>query len=228
MNKILVLGAGQSSTTLINYLLDKSRQENWQVKIGEINPELAKAKFPEAEVLLFDIEKQQESEEIISGVDMVISMMPASLHIHVARICAKLGKHLLTASYVSDEIKALSDDFAKAGKSCFMELGLDPGIDHMSAMAVLDRIKKEGHELIGFETFTGGLLSEEAERDNPWKYKFTWNPRNVVLAGQGTVRFLQNGKYKYIPYTQLFDRTEVIHIPGHGYFEGYANRDSLK
>ncbi|MEQ9302448.1 MAG: saccharopine dehydrogenase C-terminal domain-containing protein, partial [Marinoscillum sp.] len=114
------------------------------------------------------------------------------------------------------------------GNQCIMELGLDPGIDHMSAMKVLDRIKAEGHELTAFETFTGGLLADNQNKDNPWQYKFTWNPRNVVLAGTGTVKFIQESRLKYIPYQKLFTRTEVIHVPGYGYFEGYANRDSLK
>ena len=95
-------------------------------------------------------------------------------------------------------------------------------------MRVLDQIRDQGHELTGFETFTGGLLAPESCTDNPWEYKFTWNPRNVVLAGQGTVKFIQEGRYKYYPYHRLFRRTEVIQIPGYGYFEGYANRDSLK
>ena len=109
-----------------------------------------------------------------------------------------------------------------------MEMGLDPGIDHMSAMQVLDRIKSAGHKLTAFETFTGGLLADDQKVDNPWQYKFTWNPRNVVLAGTGIVKFIQEGRLKYIPYQKLFQRTEVIHIPEYGYFEGYANRDSLK
>lgn len=109
-----------------------------------------------------------------------------------------------------------------------MEMGLDPGIDHMSAMRVLDRIKSAGHKLTAFETFTGGLLADDQKVDNPWQYKFTWNPRNVVLAGTGIVKFIQEGRLKYIPYQKLFQRTEVIHIPEYGYFEGYANRDSLK
>ena len=105
---------------------------------------------------------------------------------------------------------------------------MDPGIDHMSAMKVIDKIRQAGSQLIGFETFTGGLLAPDTDQANPWEYKFTWNPRNVVLAGQGIVKFIQKEKYKYIPYHRLFRRTEQVHIPGYGHFEGYANRDSLK
>ena len=134
---------------------------------------------------------------------------------------------MLTASYVADDIKELDGEFKAKNKLLIMECGLDPGIDHMSGMRVLDAIKDKGHQLTGFETFTGGLLAPNTE-DNPWQYKFTWNPRNVVLAGQGIVKFIQHGKLKYIPYHRLFRRYEMIHIPEYGYFEGYANRDSLK
>ncbi|MFY0687303.1 MAG: saccharopine dehydrogenase NADP-binding domain-containing protein [Cyclobacteriaceae bacterium] len=227
MKKILILGAGRSSTSLIDYLLSYQQEKSWEIIIGELDPEVARKKFPKAQVIAFDIMNEQTASEQIKGTDLVISMVPAHLHIHVAKICAGLGRNMLTASYVSDEIRALSDEFKANNACCIMELGLDPGIDHMSAMQVLDRLRQEGHELKAFETFTGGLLAEDKERDNPWEYKFTWNPRNVVLAGTGTVKFIQQGRFKYIPYHQLFQRTEIIHIPGHGYFEGYANRDSL-
>ncbi|WP_421876203.1 saccharopine dehydrogenase family protein [Marinoscillum sp.] len=228
MKQVLILGAGRSSTSLINYLLEHSQTNGWNITIGEQDTALAKKKFPEASVIDFDIMNQTAAKAEIEKADLVISMIPASLHVHVAKICAEVGRDMLTASYVSDDIKALSDQFAEKGNQCIMELGLDPGIDHMSAMKVLDRIKSEGHRLTAFETFTGGLLAANDLTDNPWKYKFTWNPRNVVMAGTGNVKFIQEDRYKYIPYHRLFTRTEVIHIPGHGYFEGYANRDSLK
>lgn len=228
MKQVLILGAGRSSTSLINYLLEHSATNEWEVVIGEQDTLLAQKKFPKAKVITFDILKTELAKAEVQKADLVISMLPANLHIHVAKLCAALGRDMLTASYLTEEIKSLSDQFAQKGNQCIMELGLDPGIDHMSAMKVLDRIKSAGHELTAFETFTGGLLSEDENDDNPWKYKFTWNPRNVVLAGTGNVKFIQENRYKYIPYHRLFSRTEVIHIPGHGYFEGYANRDSLK
>lgn len=228
MKHVLVLGAGRSSTSLINYLLENAPANHWKITIGEMDTELAKRKFPEAEVITFDIFDESLAKEKITAADLVISMIPASLHVHVAKICAATGRDMLTASYVSDEIKALDSAFAEKGKQCIMELGLDPGIDHMSAMKVLDRIKAAGHELTAFETFTGGLLADSGQSSNPWEYKFTWNPRNVVMAGTGHVKFIQENRYKYIPYHRVFKRTEVIHIPGHGFFEGYANRDSLK
>ncbi|MCK5920894.1 MAG: hypothetical protein KAG66_08125, partial [Methylococcales bacterium] len=133
----------------------------------------------------------------------------------------------MTASYVPDDIRTMSAAAHEKGILILMECGLDPGIDHMSGMRVIHQIREAGGKLTGFETFTGGLLAPGKE-ENPWEYKFTWNPRNVVLAGQGGVKFIQENAYKYIPYHRLFRRTEVIYIPGQGYFEGYANRDSLK
>ena len=228
MKKILILGAGRSSTSLIHYLLNLAPENQWEIVIGEMDTAFAKKKFPEATVIDFNILDQSTSEAEIAKSNLVISMLPASLHIHAAKICAHHGIDFLTASYLQDDIKALEPQFKDKNAVCIMELGLDPGIDHMSAMKILDRIKNKGGELTGFETFTGGLLAENKDDDNPWQYKFTWNPRNVVMAGNGTVKFIQEGKYKYIPYHRLFKRTEVIHIPGYGYFEGYANRDSLK
>lgn len=228
MKTILVLGAGRSSTSLIHYLLEHSTREEWEIIIGEVDIHLATSKFPRASVIQFDIRDAPAASREIAKADLVISMLPASLHIHVALLCAEYGKHMLTASYLTDDIRQLSDQFKAKGALCLMELGLDPGIDHMSAMKVLDRIKDAGHRLTSFETFTGGLLADDQTKDNPWNYKFTWNPRNVVMAGSGTVKFIQENRFKYIPYHRLFKRTEVIHIPGYGYFEGYANRDSLK
>ena len=215
---------------MINYLLEHSEKEQWTITIAEKDLALANNKIQgqkNAKAVFFDVFDAELLNELVGASDLVISMLPASLHIHVARKCAELKKHFLTASYTTEEIQALHGQFNNAGKLMIMEMGLDPGIDHMSAMKVLDELKEKGYELTGFETFTGGLVAEESVGDNPWKYKFTWNPRNVVLAGQGTCKFIQEGRFKYIPYHKLFRRTEQIYIPDHGYFEGYANRDSL-
>lgn len=125
-------------------------------------------------------------------------------------------------------MKALEEDAKKAGVIIINEIGVDPGIDHLSAKKIIDGIEENGGILLEFETFTGGLVAPESD-NNPWNYKFTWNPRNVVLAGQGgAVKFIQEGTYKYIPYHKVFRRTEIIDIEGYGKFEGIANRDSLK
>ncbi len=231
MKQILIIGAGRSSTSLINYLIKKSSVYKWKVIIADYNIELAAAKVKDndyTEAIQFDVFNEVLREAEIQKADIVVSMLPAAFHIHVANTCLKFNKNLVTASYVSDEIKALNAEAEKKGLLFLMECGLDPGIDHMSAMRVIDQIRNDGHTLVNFETFTGGLLAPESEVGNPWKYKFTWNPRNVVMAGQGIVKFIQEGRYKFIPYHKLFRRTEIVEIPGHGFFEGYANRDSLK
>ena len=231
MKNILVLGAGRSATSLIDYLTRSSMQHDWSVRVGDYDLETAEKKCANssrAEAFRFDINQQDQCAIEVKNADLVISMLPAAYHPLVARECVNHGVHMLTASYVSNEMKALDQEAKEKGILLLNECGLDPGIDHMSAMRVIDQIRNDGHELTGFETFTGGLVAPNPSEDNPWEYKFTWNPRNVVLAGQGIVKFIQEGKYKFIPYHRLFRRTEIVHIPGHGHFEGYANRDSLK
>jgi len=231
MRNILIIGAGRSATCLIRYLLDKSSSEKLFITIGDISLRAAQ-KFTKnhtnAKGILLDVFNKEERERAVKNCDMVISMLPARFHIEVAKDCITFGKNLVTASYISDEMQNL-DKEAKAKGLVFMnEIGVDPGIDHMSAMKVIDNIRDKGGKLLLFESFTGGLVAPESD-NNLWNYKFTWNPRNVVLAGQGgAAEFLQEGLYKYIPYNRLFRRTELIKIDGYGKFEVYANRNSLK
>ncbi len=230
MRKILVIGAGRSTSSLIQYLLFNAENENWFVTIADQSKELAiksANNHDKSKAIAFDVNNDEERNRLIDEHDIIISMLPAHMHIAVAKDCIRLKKHMVTASYVSKEMKALKQEAIDAGVIIMNEIGVDPGIDHLSAMRLIDEIRENGGELEAFETFTGGLVAPESD-DNPWNYKFTWNPRNVVLAGQGTVKFIQNHKYKYIPYHKLFRRTEIIDIDGHGKFEGYANRDSLQ
>ncbi len=231
MNRILVLGAGRSSSSLISYLLDQAKVHQWQVTVGDVSEQAARERVGNAvsgKAINFDIANVESSRVAIASSDVVVSLMPAHLHPLVAKICLMEKKHLLTASYVSDEMKSFHVE-AQSKELVFLnESGLDPGIDHMSAMQVIDKIKASGGKLTSFESFTGGLIAPETEPENPWRYKFTWNPRNVVMAGQGTAKFLQDGAYKFIPYQQLFQRITSVTVPGYGEYEGYANRDSLK
>ena len=231
MQKILLIGAGRSTSSLISYLLNHAQKEDWELTVGDINLDFALEKIQghsRAKAVQFDISDDIQRLNLISQADIVISMLPARMHMDVARECIGLRKHMVTASYVSEEMKALDADVKNAGLVFMNEVGVDPGIDHMSAMRVLDQIRGKGGEMLLFESFAGGLVAPESD-NNPWNYKFTWNPRNVVLAGQGTVvKFVQEGKYKYIPYHKMFRRTEFMEIEGFGRFEGYANRDSLK
>ena len=231
MRKILVIGSGKSSSYLIKYFLDKAESENLHITIGDINIETTEKlikNHDNAKAILLDVFDQQSRSNAIQNADIVVSMLPARFHMEVAKDCVAYKKNMVTASYVSKEMQDL-DKTVKAKGLIFMnEIGVDPGIDHMSAMQVIDRIRAKGGTMILFESFTGGLVAPESD-DNLWNYKFTWNPRNVVVAGQGgAAKFLQEGKYKYIPYNRLFRRTEFLDIEGYGRFEAYANRDSLK
>lgn len=231
MRTILIIGAGRSASSLIQYLLNKSEKENLHLIIGDLSLELAQKKtnnHPNATPIALDIFDDSQRGAAIAKADIVISMLPAHMHIEVARDCVSYKKHLVTASYVSDEMQEL-DALAKENNLIFMnEIGLDPGIDHMSAMKVIDEIREKGGKMLLFESFCGGLVAPESDT-NLWNYKFTWAPRNVVLAGQGgAAKFVQEGTYKYIPYWNLFRRTEFLEVEGYGKFEAYSNRDSLK
>lgn len=231
MRNILIIGAGRSSSSLIKYLIDKSEKEDLFITVGDIDIKLALGiinKHPNAKAVVFDVFNEKQRREFVNDADIVVSMLPARYHIEVAKDCLEFGKNMVTASYISDEMLNL-DTRVKAKGLVFMnEIGVDPGIDHMSAMQVIDRIRESGGKMILFESFTGGLVAPESD-NNLWNYKFTWNPRNVVVAGQGgAAEFIQEGKYKYIPYHRLFRRTEFLNVEGYGRFEGYANRNSLK
>ena len=231
MRNILIIGAGRSSASLIKYLLDKSSEEKLQIIVGDISKADAQHKIgnhPNATAIQLDVFNSSERIAAIKSADIVISMLPARFHIEVAKDCITYKKNMVTASYISDEMEALDTDAKKNGLVFMNEIGVDPGIDHMSAMKVIDAIKEKGGKMLLFESFTGGLVAPESD-NNLWNYKFTWNPRNVVLAGQGgAAMFIQEGTYKYIPYHKLFRRTEFLQINGSGNFEAYANRDSLK
>ena len=231
MKNILIIGAGKSSAALIKYLLDKSDTEKLQLRIGDIATLYAEKlinKHPNATAIVLDVFNKKQRETEIKKADLVISMLPARFHIEVAKDCITFKKHMVTASYISREMKALDSQVKENGLVFMNEIGLDPGIDHMSAMQVIDRIKSNGGKMLLFESFCGGIVAPESDT-NLWNYKFTWNPRNVVLAGQGgAAMFIQEGTYKYIPYHKLFRRTEFLKINDNGNFEAYANRDSLK
>ena len=230
MKRILVLGAGLSTTSLINYLLEKSVDHGWQIILGDIDMNRAKKKIEghiNGVAVSFDIFNEEQRDLFISSSDIVVSMLPARMHHLVAISCLKHRKHLVTASYVSEEIKQMNAQARKLGILFLNEVGLDPGIDHMSAMKMIDRIRTAGGKLDIFESNTGGLVAPGSD-NNPWRYKFTWNPRNVILAGQNGARFLHNGKFKYIPYHKIFQRYEIIRVLDLGEFEVYPNRDSLK
>ena len=231
MKKIVIFGAGRSSTSLIEYLLSIAEEQNLLITLLDYNEELAKSKINNhkfGEAHFIDANNPNERLKFIKESQLVISMLPAHMHLGIVKDAIHEKVHVITPSYVTEEIRSLNADAQNNDVLILNEMGLDPGIDHMSAKKIIDEIEDNGGKLTGFESFTGGLVAPESD-DNPWNYKFTWNPRNVVLAGQGgAAKFIQEGKYKYIPYNKLFRRTEIIEIEGFGKFEGYANRDSLR
>ncbi|WP_040280433.1 saccharopine dehydrogenase family protein [Psychroserpens damuponensis] len=231
MRKILVIGSGKSTSYLIKYLLDKSIQEELHIIVGDINISNAKKLIGDhenANAITLDVFDKSSRQAAIENADIVVSMLPARFHLEVAKDCVALGKNMVTASYVSEDMQKLNKTVTDKGLVFMNEIGVDPGIDHMSAMKVIDYIREKGGKMVLFESFTGGLVAPESD-NNLWNYKFTWNPRNVVVAGQGSAaKFLQEDSYKYIPYNRLFRRTEFLEIEGYGRFEAYANRDSLK
>ncbi len=231
MKTILILGAGRSSFSLIKYLLHQAAEWNWFVHVADASLSRAQEMIGDSaygKALTVDATDAEGMEKIVNEADVVISMLPAALHTTIAKLCLLFKKHLLTASYVSDEMKSLHEEAMEKDLLFLNECGLDPGIDHMSAMKIINSITDKGGVITSFESFTGGLITPDTDVENPWRYKFTWNPRNVVLAGQGTALFLESDDYKYVSYQQLFERLTKVHVPGVGVFEGYPNRDSLK
>ena len=227
--RILVLGAGRSSVYLIDYLLKHAYQNKWYIVVGDYNQDLASQRIANHEfssAIFFDANDSSQRFSEIGESDIVVSMLPPSIHYLIAQDCIVLGKDLVTASYVSPQLQELDKDAKEKNILLLNELGLDPGIDHMSAMEMINKIKDQKGEIKLFKSFCGGLIHPDYD-DNIWNYKFTWNPRNVVLAGQGNSQFLDDNIIKNLPYEEVFNYTEDVNISGLGYFEAYPNRDSL-
>lgn len=230
MKNIFVIGAGLVAQPLIDYLLQHSQAHNWKVTVGDINLQLALDKVkdhPNGKAVEFNVLNEELRETQIQKHDVVVSLLPAKMHHIPAETCIKYNSHLITASYVSNEIKQMEAAVTNKNLLFLSECGLDPGIDHMTIMNILDKIEEKNGTLKAVRSFTGGLIAPASD-NNPWNYKFTWAPRNVVLAGQGTAQYKKNNRFKFIPYNRLFKLYDEISIEGYGNFEAYANRDSLK
>lgn len=229
MKKILLFGAGKSATVLIDYLLENAGKENWQLTIADANLDLAKSKIGDsyfAEAVSFDIHNADERQKQISSADIVISLLPPDLHFIVAKDCVEFSKDLLTASYVDDNIRNLQSEIQNKNLLFLCEMGLDPGIDHMSAMKMIDEIREQGGEIISFRSHCGGLVAPEND-DNPWRYKISWNPRSVVLAGKAGAHYKENGEEKRLHYEEIFEADKAVDVPSLGMLSWYPNRDSL-
>ncbi len=227
--RILVLGAGKSATVLIQYLQKKAVENGWHIVLADGNKELAESKWDNAingHAVGFDIENENLRNDFIIDADVVVSMLPAFLHILVAKDCVSLNKPLFTASYVDENMKALETEIKSKNLLFLCEMGLDPGIDHMSAMELIHRIQNKGGVITGFKSHCGGLIAPEND-NNPWHYKISWNPRNIILAGKAGAIYLEAGKTKEQTYEQLFHNGPTIQVPSIGQLSYYPNRNSL-
>ena len=229
MKQLLLFGAGKSATVLIDYLLSQAEDEQWHLTVADANLQLAFDKInhsPFGTAVSFDVSDDNKRGEYIRKADIIISMLPPLLHNKVAKDCVAFSKNLLTASYVDDEMRKLETEIENKKLLFLCEMGLDPGIDHMSAMRLIDRILAKGGRMISFKSHCGGLVAPESD-DNPWHYKISWNPRNIVTAGKAGAVFKKEGMTFILPYESLFDHNDTISIPGLADYAFYPNRDSL-
>jgi len=229
MKQILLFGAGKSATSLIRYLIGVATNRGWQLVVAEKDLPLAESKIGTAScarAVGLAVEQEAARDLLVQEADVVISLLPPALHYLVALSCLKAQKHLLTASYVDESIRELAPAIRDNGLLFLCEMGLDPGIDHMSALHFIDQIKNDGGRIVSFHSHTGGLVAPESD-DNPWHYKISWNPRNVVMAGVAGARYLEDGRTVTKEYVELFDPTGRIVLPGVGALAWYPNRDSL-
>ncbi|HVI43315.1 MAG TPA: saccharopine dehydrogenase C-terminal domain-containing protein [Chitinophaga sp.] len=229
MKNILLFGAGKSATSLIDYLLTNAPRQKWHITVADHDLMLIKSKTGKsyyATPAAIDIKDQAARQQLIEATDLVISLLPPHLHITVAKDCLHFKKNLLTASYIDPEVRKLEKEIEKAGLLFMYEMGLDPGIDHMSAMKLIHSIEKKGGQIFSFKSYCGGLISPDSI-DNPWQYKISWNARNIVLAGSSGATYREKGKVKELSYEQLFDHSKTVQLPGLGKLAYYPNRDSL-
>lgn len=204
--------------------------KNFIIQISDFDTENLKfftKKYPKIITKIFDVNDKKQREKIVINQSIVISMLPAKYHFLIAIECLKSNINLVTASYISDELMKLDYEVKKKNLLFLNEVGLDPGLDHMSALKLIKEIKNENGKIKSFKSHCGGLIHPKYD-NNPWNYKFTWNPRNVVLAAKGQAKFLRKNKIVQVNYPDVFNQTEKINIDQLGDFDSYANRDSLK
>ncbi len=230
MKNILVLGAGQSAPYMINYLLEQSEKYHWFVTVGDRDINLASKavnRHPKGDVISFDVNDAEMRLTQIEKADVVINFLPPTFQYLLALGCISRGKHMITASYQDDRMRDLENDAHRKGILILNEMGLDPGIDHMSAMSMIKEVKNRGGKITSFKSYGSGLPAPESAT-NPLKYAITWNPRNVVMSGEVGAQYLYKGQIKILPHHEVFQRTWVVDLEGVGKMEAYPNRDSLK
>lgn len=230
MQTILLVGAGKTSVFIIDYFLTHAHRYSWKLIVADSNMDAITDKtnnHPSSEAVAIDISDSTKRANLVERADIVVSLLPPALHILLAQNCLKQGKHLITSSYISDEMKELDTQAKDAGLMFMCEMGLDPGIDHMTANQIIHGIQKVAGVITSFKSYAGGLIAPESD-NNPWHYKFTWNPWNVVTAGSNGGKYLSNGKVVELPYKELFAHPKRgTKIEGTGSFMYYPNRDSL-
>ena len=226
---ILIIGAGKSATVLIQYLQQKAVENDWYILLADGDEATAKNKWnnaPNGNAVGIDIENEIDRQNLVQKADIVVSMLPAQLHFLVAKDCLQFGKPLFTASYVDDNMRSIAAEIEAKQLLFLCEMGLDPGIDHMSAMAIIDEIHQKGGKITSFKSHCGGLVAPESD-DNPWHYKISWNPRNIILAGKAGAIYLENGATISKDYSTIFEQAPVVDLPGIGHLAFYPNRNSL-
>lgn len=228
MQTVLVLGAGRSAIFLIEYLSRWCGSHHWRLIVADQSASLLEpyAQDGNIQTALVHPNDTETRNRLIAEAHLVVSMLPAFMHPEIAKACIESGTHLATASYESAEMRTMRPLIEAKGLQFLNECGLDPGLDHLSAMRIINRLRRQGAHITAFRSYCGGLVAKECI-DNPWGYKFSWNPRNVIIAGQGTAQYLENGRLKYVPYHRLFTRPETIRFDNGEAYDGYPNRDSL-
>ncbi len=223
---VLVLGAGLVARPLVHYLLQKTPHTVICASRTVAKAEELVRGFARGHAKPLNVEDKGSLEALIENCDVAISLVPYIHHVTIAELCIKHKKHMVTTSYVSDKMKALDVAAREAGILILNEIGLDPGIDHMSAMRIIDRVHRDGGQVHAFKSYCGGLPAPEANT-NPLGYKFSWSPRGVLMAGRNTAKYLEEGRVVEVPGPELFNNHWLIEVPGAGAFESYFNRNSL-
>jgi saccharopine dehydrogenase (NADP+, L-glutamate forming) len=229
MKKILLFGAGKSATCLIDYLVKELGKNNWHLIVCDADLNLANSKINNAEnaqAVSINVENEDSRKQLVRSADIVVSMLPPTLHFLIAKDCVEFSKNLLTASYVDENIKSLEKEITDKKLLFLCEMGLDPGIDHMSAMKLIHTIKEKGGIITSFISHCGGLIAPESD-NNPWHYKITWNPRNIVLAGKDGAEYLKENKIVKVSYSSIFGDCPTVNVINDYPLCWYPNRDSL-
>ena len=229
MRTVLLFGAGKSSSALINYLVSNGPENDWALIVADASLAAAQSKLKKSTrdtAVELNIEDALKRRQLVAQADIVISLLPPAFHYLVAEDCIEYKKNLLTASYIDEKLEKLEQKIKNNNLLFLCEMGLDPGIDHMSAKKMIDEVHAEGGIITSFLSHCGGLVAPEND-DNPWHYKISWNPRNVINAGKAGAVFKQDGEIKTFPYEEIFSEKRYVTVAD-DIFCWYPNRDSIR